>query len=188
MATIKTPNHRPQMATVRPRSKKPLPSEKSRKGSVIRKEYPDDFFRSKYRWISFEKDESSESPIQESEVVVTGGKGMKDGKNFKLLYDLAEKLDGAVGASRAAVDMGWIPYSHQIGLSGKTVSPRLYMAFGVSGAVQHVAGMSSSELVVAVNKDPDAPIFKVADFGIVGDALEILPVLIEKVSEVKKNG
>jgi electron transfer flavoprotein alpha subunit len=189
MATIKTPNNRPQMSTVRPKAKKPLERDENRKGKIVRKEYPSNFYESKYRWISFEKDESVDSPIQESDVIVAGGKGMKDEKNFKLLYEVAKKLNGAVGASRPAVDMGWIPYSHQIGLSGKTVSPRFYMAFGISGAVQHVAGMSSAETVVAVNTDPDAPIFKVADFGIIGDALELLPVLVKRLSdEVKSNG
>ncbi len=181
MATIKTPKHRPQMATVRPKSKKPLERDSSKSGNIISKEYPQEIYKSRYKWISFEKDESSDSPIQEADVIIAGGKGMKDEKNFKMLYDLAKVLDGAVGASRPAVDMGWIPYSHQIGLSGKTVSPHFYMAFGISGAVQHIAGMSSSKIVVAVNKDPDAPIFKVADFGVVGDALEILPALLKKI-------
>lgn len=189
MATIKTPIHRPQMSTVRPRAKKPLMIDKSRNGKIILKNYPSDFYESKYRWISFEKDKSINSPIQESDVIIAGGKGMKNGGNFKMLYDLAKKLNGAVGASRAAVDMGWIPYSHQVGLSGKTLSPKFYMAIGISGAVQHVAGMSASEIVVAINKDPDAAIFKVSDFGIIGDALEILPVLIKKLSnEVNENG
>ncbi len=189
MATIKTPSCKPQMSTVRPRAKKPLRRDESRNGNLILKKYPDNFYESKYRWISFKKDESVEYPIQESDVVIAGGKGIKDEKNFQMLYELAKLLNGAVGASRAAVDMGWIPYSHQIGLSGKTVSPKFYMAVGISGAVQHVAGMSSAEIVVAINKDPDAAIFKVSDFGIVGDALEILPALIKKLSnEVKDDG
>ncbi len=187
MATIKTPNSRPQMATVRPKSKKPLKIDESKDGKLILKEYPKEFYESRYKWLSFEKDESSDSPIQEADVIISGGKGMKDGKNFEMLYDLAKVLDGAVGASRPTVDMGWIPYSHQIGLSGKTVSPHFYMAFGISGAVQHIAGMSSSEIVVAVNKDPDAPIFRVADFGVVGDALEILPVLLKKLHKGERD-
>ncbi|MCD6362525.1 MAG: electron transfer flavoprotein subunit alpha/FixB family protein [Synergistetes bacterium] len=186
MATIKTPNHRPQMATVRPRSKRPLPKDTSRKGEIIIKEYPEELYRSKVRFLKFIKDETTEAPLQEADVVVAGGKGLKGEKNFKMLYELARLLEGAVGASRQAVDMGWISYSHQVGLSGKTVSPRLYMAIGISGAVQHLAGMTSSETVVAINTDPEANIFKVSDFGIVGDLFEIVPLLIEKIKERKE--
>ncbi len=182
MATIKTQT-KPQMATVRPRSKKPLKPDQTRSGRILYKEFSPQFFESKYTWIGFEKDESSDSPIQEADIVIAGGRGMKDENNFDLLYKIAKKLNGVVGASRTAVDMGWIPYSHQVGLSGKTVSPHLYMAFGISGAVQHIAGMSSSDIVVAVNTDPDAAIFDVADFGIVGDALEILPIFLKKLGE-----
>ncbi|MCD6419415.1 MAG: electron transfer flavoprotein subunit alpha/FixB family protein [Synergistetes bacterium] len=185
MATIKTPEHRPQMATVRPKSKRPLPADNSRKGEVIKKEYPEDIYSSKVKFLEFVKDKTAEAPIQEADVVIAGGKGLKDGKNFKMLYKIAKLLDGAVGASRQAVDMGWIPYSHQVGLSGKTVSPRLYVAMGISGAVQHLAGMSSAETVVAINSDPDANIFKVSDFGIVGDLFDIAPVLISKLKEIK---
>lgn len=186
MATIKTPLHRPQMATVRPKGKKPMKPNMTRTGKIIFKEYPEKMYESKYKWLSFERDKTSDLPIQEADVIIAGGKGIKDGKNFSMLYDLANIFGGSVGASRSAVDMGWIPYSHQVGFSGKTVSPRLYIAAGISGAVQHVAGMSSSETVVAINTDPDAPIFKVADFGIVGNALEILPVLLKKLSESKE--
>ncbi len=185
MATIKTPDHRPQMATVRPKSKRPLQADASRKGEVIRKSYPEDIYNSKVRFIKFVKDETAEAPIQEADVVVAGGKGLKDGKNFDILYEIATLLDGAVGASRQAVDMGWIPYSHQVGLSGKTVSPRLYIAMGISGAVQHLAGMSSAETIVAVNSDPDANIFKVSDFGIVGDLFDIAPILVKRLREIK---
>ncbi len=181
MATIRTQT-KPQMSTVRPRSKKTILYDKSQRKVVIPK-IDEKIFKSAYRWINFEKDQSTDLPIQEAEVVVSGGRGMKDGKNFEMLYELAKKLNGVVGSSRAAVDMGWIPYSHQVGLSGKTVSPHLYMAFGISGAVQHIAGMSSSDIVVAVNTDPDAPIFNVADFGIIGDATEILPELLKALGD-----
>ena len=185
MATIKTPDHRPQMSTVRPRSRKPLVKDESREGEIVEREYPDELYVSKVKFVEFIKDETTAVPIQEAETIVAGGKGLKDAKNFQLVHELADLLNGSVGASRQAVDMGWILYSHQVGLSGKTVSPRLYICAGVSGAVQHIAGMSSADVVVAINNDPDAPIFKVCDFGIVGDALEILPILIEKLRAEK---
>jgi electron transfer flavoprotein alpha subunit len=185
MATIKTPEHRPQMSTVRPRSRKPLSPDASRTGKIVVKEYPDELYVSKVKFIEFIKEETTALPIQEADMIVTGGKGLKDAKNFQLIHELADLLNASVGASRQAVDMGWIPYSHQVGLSGKTVSPRLYVCAGVSGAVQHIAGMSSAEVVVAINNDPDAPIFKVCNFGIVGDALEVLPILIEKLKAEK---
>ncbi|KUK14313.1 MAG: electron transfer flavoprotein subunit alpha/FixB family protein [Synergistetes bacterium] len=191
MATIKTPKHKPQMATVRPRSRKPLSKDTSRKGEVIVKEYPEEFYLSKFKILDFVKDETSQTPLQEADIVVAGGKGLKGERNFRLIHELAQLLGGAVGASRSAVDMGWISYPHQVGLSGKTVAPKLYFAIGISGAVQHLAGMSSSETIVAINSDPEANIFKVCDLGIVGDLFEIVPLLIERLREYKegkKNG
>ncbi len=181
MATIKTPNHRPQMATVRPKSRRPLPRDESRRADIIWRDYPEEDTRSKVRFIEFIADETLEMPLQEADIVVAGGKGMRDGRNFRHIYELAQCLNGAAGASRSAVDIGWITYPHQIGLSGKTVNPRLYVGIGISGAVQHLAGMSSADTIIAINTDPDASIFRVADIGAVGDALQIVPELIRKI-------
>lgn len=178
MATIKTPLHRPQMCTVRPRSMKPLALDPSRRGDIIREQVEGKSFTSRLEIMEFIQDIRSNTPISEADILVVGGKGMGHGRNFRMLEQLAGLLGGQVGATRQAVDMGWAPYSSQIGLSGKTVSPKLYISFGVSGAVQHIAGMSTAEKVIAVNRDSEAPIFGVADLGIVGDVSEVLPPLI----------
>ncbi|NLC53852.1 MAG: electron transfer flavoprotein subunit alpha/FixB family protein [Firmicutes bacterium] len=180
LATIKTPKYRPQMATVRPKSTKPLPRDEGRSGKIHVVDFSPNWIDGRVKKVGMRKTEDMGAGIQDAEVVVAGGRGLKKGDNFYLLRELAELLGGVVGASRDAVDRGWISYPHQIGLSGKTVTPKFYLAAGISGAIQHLAGMKTAEVIVAVNSDPDAPIFKVADFGIVGDLFTVLPALINR--------
>ena len=186
MATIKTPSHRPQMATVRPRSSNPAPVDEQRKGEVVKINFDPHYEDKRVNRIGFRIIDECSADIQSAEVIVAGGKGLKNKDSFSsMINTLASSFGGTAGASRDAVDRGWADYPQQVGLSGKTVAPKLYIAVGISGSVQHLAGMKTSENIVAINNDPEAQIFKTADFGIVGDLFEVVPVLIEKLKEAR---
>jgi electron transfer flavoprotein alpha subunit len=180
MATIKTPDARPQMATVRPKSIRLNHQNNQKNGRTVIVESPTNLGTDRMRFEAFIPDATEEVAIEEADVIVSGGYGMQNPANFQWLSRLAEPLHGSVGVSRAAVERGWKPYSRQVGLSGKTVAPKLYIACGISGAVQHLAGMQTSENIIAINLDPHAQIFQVADLGIVGDVFEVLPALVYK--------
>jgi electron transfer flavoprotein alpha subunit len=176
MATIKTPNHRPQMATVRPKSSRPLPADPKLTGDI--KHIPAPSLPAAGTLVKgYRRDESGSLGLEEADLVIAGGRGLKKGENFTLIRDLAHRLGAAVGASRDAVDRGWISYPHQVGLSGKTISPKVYIGIGISGAIQHLAGIKTSETIVAINSDPDATLHKIADLGIIGDAFQVIPEL-----------
>ena len=180
MATIVCPVSRPQMATVRPRVfKKNIPDE-NRQGQIIKVNFDKARLTSKTKLLNFVEDIKEKIKLDEADVIVAGGRGLGKADNFSLLAELSEVKGAALGSSRPPVDEGWIGYSHQVGQTGKTVCPKLYIACGISGAVQHMAGMQTSDCIVAINDDPSAPIFEIATYGIVGDLFKVVPLMIEK--------
>ncbi len=184
MADIVCPNTRPQMATVRPHVMQPLEPDPERDGEVIQEHVKISPESIKTEILEImEHEDSGEISVEEADVVVTGGRGAGGEEGFKMLRELAKALGGTVGCSRPIVEEGMMSKSHQVGQSGKTISPELYIVCGVSGAVQHRVGVRGSKYIIAINKDPKAPIFDMADFGIVGDASKMIPMLIEKVKE-----
>lgn len=184
MATIISPNGRPQMATVRYKMMPEASILDDPKGEIVDMAVNASDLTDRIKILAFEEAKEQVS-IVDAEIVVSGGLGMGESKGFELIQEMAEAIGGAVGASRPTVDEGWINYRHQVGLSGRTVRPTVYIACGISGAVQHQAGMKTSDIIISVNKDKEAPIFQISSLGVVGDLYEVLPRLIEKINEHK---
>lgn len=183
MATILCKKYRPQMATVRPKAMKALSHDPARTGRIIEEqiELHEEEMRTKV--LEVVRETVKKARIDEADIVVAGGKGMGSKEGFQLIHELADVLGAAVGASRDVVEAGWIDHHHQVGQTGVTVTPKIYFAIGISGAIQHIVGMQNSELIIAINKDPNAPIFQACHYGIVGDAPEIVPLLIKRLKE-----
>mgnify|MGYP005828110517 CR=1 FL=1 len=186
MATILCKKHRPQMATVRPKVMKALQPDDSRLGKIIEEELElrEEDMRTKV--LKIVKDVTKKANLADAHVIVAGGKGLGDQQGFQLIHELAETIGASVGGTRDVIEAGWLPHELQIGQTGETVTPKIYFAIGISGAIQHVVGMKNSEIIIAINKNPDAAIFDVATYGIVGDAHEIVPKLIQQFKEISK--
>ena len=183
MATIVCPDHRPQMATVRPGVMQKLPREEGRKGEIEALPVNIDTSKMKVKILDIVKETSKKIDITEAKILVSGGRGVGSKENFKNLEAVASKIGATVSGSRAAVDAGFIEQARQVGQTGKTVRPNIYFACGISGAIQHMAGMEESEYIIAINKDKDAPMFGIADLGIVGDVNKVLPLLAEELAK-----
>ena len=184
MAQIICPDFRPQMATVRHKVMPEANIDSSRTGEIIVETFDSAQCDDRIKFLDFIKETIATVNLAEADIIVSGGRGLGEAKNFKLIEELSEVLGAAVGSSRACVDAGWIPYSHQVGQTGRTVCPKIYIACGISGQIQHLVGMQSAKMIIAINKDPDAPIFKVANYGIVGDIFKVIPLLTKSLREL----
>lgn len=186
IATIVCRNHRPQMATVRPRVFNAAPRQANAKGEIVHEIIPISPDMINAEILEFIANEAATVKIEYADVIVAGGRGLGGPKGFALIKELADELGGVVGASRACVDAGWIKYDHQVGQTGKTVRPKLYIAAGISGAIQHKVGMQQSDFILAINRDPHAPIFEISTVGIVGDLYEVIPSMIKQIRALKE--
>lgn len=179
MAVIRCPDHRPQMGTIRPGVFQKGDYDMLRTGEIVREEFHVSADEIRTNLIERVQEAADAVDLEGAEIIVAGGRGVGSADNFRLIHELADVLGAKVGCSRAVVDAGWLPHIHQVGQSGKTVSPRLYIAVGISGAIQHLAGIAGADKVLAINKDPEAPIFEAADYGIVGNLHDVVPALMK---------
>ncbi len=185
MATIMCQAKRPQMSTVRPHVFKRSAPDDSRQGEIIKVDFDKEAVTSRTRLLDFIEDLTEKVKLDDADIIVSGGRGLGKPENFQIIKELADVLGAALGSSRPPVDDGWIPYSHQVGQTGKTVCPKLYIACGISGAVQHLAGMQTADVIVAINEDHNAPIFQVATYGIIGDLFELVPMLTDRFKKAR---